>query len=75
MLMNDKVWGWSLRRERICRMFPAMQLRREIERGLNRPFLVTGASQDKGERHLLIDKSRVQIRQSAGNDVQGAFTA
>ena len=40
------------------RRFTAVQFRRKMERGLNRPFLVMGASQDGGERCPLVVKSR-----------------
>jgi hypothetical protein len=41
------------------RRFTAIQFRRKMERGLNRPFLVIGAPQDGGERRPLVVKSRV----------------
>ena len=40
------------------RRFTAVQFRRPMERGLNRPFLVVGAAQDAGERFPLVVKSR-----------------
>ncbi len=40
------------------RRFTAVQFRRKMERGLNRPFLVMGAAQDGGERCPLVVKSR-----------------
>ncbi len=40
------------------RRFTAVQFRRSMDRGLNRPFLVIGAEQDGGKRCPLVVKSR-----------------
>lgn len=40
------------------RQFTAVQFRRKMERGLNRPFLVIGAAERTGERCPLVVKSR-----------------